>query len=71
MSGTSLDLFIFIYESSAVVSSGASVERLQCYLFAGLFVATGMAVEESCLLVLIQCRDREWYGDIMGREAWA
>ena len=39
-------------------------------MFAGLFVATGMAVEESCLLVLIQCCDREWYGGIMGREAW-
>ena len=29
-----------------------------------------MVVEEFCLLVLIQCCDREWYGGIMGREAW-
>ena len=30
-----------------------------------------MEVDESCLLVLIQCRDREWYGDSQGNEAWA
>ena len=30
-----------------------------------------MAVEESSVLVLIQCRDREWYGDMIGDEDWA
>ena len=63
-------VFVF-YESPAVVSSSASIDRLYCYLFAQLFVATGMAVEESCVLVLIQCRDREWNGDIHGDEDWA
>ena len=27
--------------------------------------------EDSCMLVFIQCRDREWWGDNQGREAWA
>ena len=30
-----------------------------------------MAVEESFVLVLIQCRDREWHGDSHGNEKWA
>ena len=30
-----------------------------------------MEVDGSCLLVLIQCRDREWHGDMQGNEAWA
>ena len=28
-------------------------------------------MEESCVLVLIQCSDREWNGDIHGDEDWA
>jgi hypothetical protein len=36
------------------------------------FLCVGvMEVDDSCLLVLIQCRDREWYGDTQGNEAWA
>jgi hypothetical protein len=30
-----------------------------------------MTVDGSCILVLLQCRDREWFGDLHGREAWA
>jgi len=30
-----------------------------------------MEISGDCILVLIQCRDREWYGDSEGAEAWA
>ena len=30
-----------------------------------------MDVSEGCLLVLLQCRKREWFGDHLGNEAWA
>ena len=30
-----------------------------------------MDVDASCVLMLLQCRDREWYGDSQGNEAWA
>ena len=30
-----------------------------------------MDVDASCILVLLQCRDREWLGDSQGNEAWA
>ena len=30
-----------------------------------------MDVDASCILVLLQCRDREWNGDNEGNEAWA
>ena len=33
--------------------------------------SSAMQVETSCALVLLQCRDREWYGDARGEEAWA
>ena len=32
---------------------------------------TRMAFDNSCILILLQCRDREWVGDAEGREAWA
>ena len=34
-------------------------------------VVTRMEPDTSCVLVLIQCRDREWHGDNEGKEAWA
>ena len=30
-----------------------------------------MEVSNACIMVLIQCRDREWHGDSQGNEAWA
>ena len=30
-----------------------------------------MPVDASCILVLIQCRDREWNGNDEFKEAWA
>ena len=29
------------------------------------------SVDELCILILLQCRDREWFGDDNGNEAWA
>ena len=47
----------------------------QCWLKwlceATIFWSAVMAVDASCILVLLQCRDREWYGDKDGNEAWA
>ena len=28
-------------------------------------------VDDACILILLQCRDREWFGDADGNEAWA
>ena len=47
--------------------------KLRIFLSASAtyIVVTRMEPDTSCVLVLIQCRDREWHGDNEGKEAWA
>ena len=59
-----------------------SVNKVCSYFAARLFLAkellsldmaasSAIQVDDSCVLVLLQCRDREWHGNAMAQEAWA
>ena len=57
---------------SGTVGSSSSVKKTVLVRVCSEVHSYRMAINESCIVVLIQCRDRDMYGDFVCREdsAW-